>query len=293
MNPARGGAPTKMARLAFSTVACPDWIITRVLDAAVDHGFEGVEFRSFGCGGGEFACEPGLTAGAKVRRMFEDRGIECAGLATGLRYDHEVFPPVLGHALPADDRSVRDTKPFIDLAVEVGAPTVRIFGHDLPERARAGRLAKRRMIDRLRYAADAAHHTGVLLLLENSGSLPRGADVAEVLDAVDSKDLAACYSIAPAANAGEAPEVGVAALGRRLAAARVKDLAGGKPCALGEGELPVAAFVGALGRSPAKWLVYEWDRAWVPGLAAADEALPRAAKFLYGLVNGGARVGSR
>lgn len=282
-----------MVRIAFSTVACPDWTIARALDAAVDHGFEGVEFRTLGYGGGEFACEPGLTDGAKVRRMLEDRGIECAGLATGLRYDQDVFPPVIGYATPADDKSVRDTKPFIDLAVAVGAPWVRIFGHTLPEKARLGRLARMRMVSRLKYAADAAHHTGVRLLLENGGSLARGADVAEMLDAVNSNDMAACYSIAPAALAGEAPEVGVAALGRRLYAARVKDLAGGRPCALGEGELPVAAFVDVLGRSPATWLIYEWDRAWVPGLTGPDEALPRASKVLYGLVNGPARVGAR
>lgn len=276
-----------MVRLAFSTVACPDWTLDRALDAAIDHGFEGVEFRTLGYGGSEFACEPGLTAGAKVRRMFEDRGLECAGLATGLRYDHDVFPPVIGYATDANDRSVRDTKPFIDLAIAVGAPTIRIFGHTIPEKARLGRLAKRRMIDRLKYAADAAHHTGVRLLLENGGSFPRGADIAELLDAVDSRDMAACYSIAPAAHAGEAPEVGVAALGRRLVAARVKDLAGGRPCALGEGELPVAAFVETLRRSPASWLVYEWDRAWLRDIASADEALPKAAKALYALVNNG------
>ncbi len=283
-----------MARLAFSTVACPDWTIARALDAAVDHGFEGVEFRSDGYGGAEFACEPGLTDGAKLRRMFEDRGLECAGLSTGLRYDQTVFPPVLWHAITSEDRAVKDTKPFIDLAVACGAPTVRIFGHELPEKKRANRLAKRRMIERLKYAADAAHHTGVRLLLENGGSLPRGADVAEVLDAVDSRDLAACYSIAPAAYAGEAPADGVRALGARLAAARVKDLAGGHPCALGEGELPVALFVEAIGRSPANWLVYEWDRAWLPELAPADEVLARASRALYSMMNGApATAGAR
>lgn len=271
-----------MIRLAFSTVACPDWTLQRVFDSAERWGFEGVELRSFGYGGADFACEPGLTSTEKVRAHVARTGVEIAGLATGLRYDAPIWPPVLGYALGSFDAPIAATKPFVDLAVAIGAPSIRVFGFETPDGERAGRLARRRIIDRLRLAADAVHHTGVRLLVENGGSFARGADIAELISELDSRDVAACYSLAPASLAGESPEAGVRALGRRLAAARVKDLRSGKPVELGTGDLPCHDFVRAIAAARLPLcLVHEWDAAWVPGLTPAEQAVPRAAETLY------------
>lgn len=291
-----------MVRLAFSTVACPDWTIARVARAAAYHGYHAVEFRSLGPGGAEFTCEPGMTDARKTRAILAEAGIGIAGLATGVRYDRPVWPPVLGHALGTREASVDETKVFIELGAKVGAPFIRVFAFDPPEQSARGlRAARRRIVERLRQAADGARNTGVRLALENGGAFPRGADIASLIDEVHSPDLFACYANAPAALAGESPADGARALGWRLALARVKDLRAvrGKPgvlrpCPLGAGMLPVAEFVRAVIDSSARFLVYEWDAAWlddaVQGLADTDEALDGAARKLIELGAAGARA---
>ena len=88
-----------MIRTAFSTTACPDWTLDRVARAAADWGYAGVELRSLGGGGTELACEPALTDPEKTRAMFAGAGVSIASIATGVRFDEAVFPPVVGHIL--------------------------------------------------------------------------------------------------------------------------------------------------------------------------------------------------
>ncbi len=38
-------------KLAFSTVACPDWTLSQVVDRASEMGYQGVELRTLGPGG--------------------------------------------------------------------------------------------------------------------------------------------------------------------------------------------------------------------------------------------------
>ncbi len=289
-----------MISLAYSTVACPDWTLARVAKAAAYHGFHAVEFRSEGPAGASFACEPGMTDPAKFRATLGVSGVACAGLASGVRFDAIVFPPVLGHALGHPEASVEAAKVYIELAARLGAPYVRVFAFDPPEQTKRGmRAARKRIVRRLSLAADAARNTGVRLLLENGGAFPKGADIAPLLEEAGTDHLLACYSLAPASLAGERPEDGVAALGWRMIAGRIKDLRTVRgrpgvllPCALGAGMLPCEAFARAVAGAPsAEFLTFEWDAAWLAddvAMGDADTALAGAARSLVGWVAGGA-----
>ena len=106
----------------------------------------------------------------------------------------------------------------------------------------------------------------------------------EIIDAVGSPQLGGCYSLAAAAKAGESIEAGLDALasGDDLLAVRIKDLRGGAACALGEGELGCAELVRSLARRGyAGWVVYEWDKMWLPEIAGAEGVLREAVKRIY------------
>lgn len=86
---------------AFSTIACPDWTLDRIVPLARELGYAGIELRSFGQTGGgqsgsDLACEPCYTSARKLRELFETEGVEPACIATSIRYDHVVFPPSSG-----------------------------------------------------------------------------------------------------------------------------------------------------------------------------------------------------
>lgn len=269
-----------MLKPAFSTIACPDWTLDRIADAAREYGFEAVELRTFGPASRTLAGDPALTDEAKTRRLFRSSGVEVLSLATSLAFDAPIRPPVIGLVISDHEKSVREARAAIDLAVAIECPLVRVFAFEVQPRDRRS-AAVSRIASRLRAAADHARNTGVRIALENGGSFPTGAAIAEIVDRVASPLVGACYSLASAASAGEPVRHGVAALGEKLWAARVKDHRGGVPCALGQGDLPAREFVQVLAASGfAGPLVYEWDRLWLPELAPADQVLADAARTL-------------
>lgn len=270
-----------MLRPAFSTVACPDWTLERVAQAAAEFRFDGVELRTFGQGKSEFACDPGLTDPAKVRRLFGDMGVQIAGLATGVRFDAPIFPPVLGNLLPQREASVREGKRSVQLGAACGTRYVRVFGFEIGQRENR-KAAVTRIAERLGKVCDHARNRDVLVLLENAASFPGAQDLMEIIDRVASPQLGACYDLASGHAVGETPRDAVAALGKAIKMVRVRDTEDGRPVPLGQGELPNRELITALRSAGVDaWLTFTWDRAWMPDLAPPERVLPEAAHRLW------------
>ncbi len=269
-----------MIKPAFSTVACPDWVLEKVAASGADAGFEAVELRTFGESSTRSACDPALTAEPKVRSLMDDTGLEILSLATSVRFDEPIRPPVIGLAIGDTERSVRAANRAVDMAVALECPFVRVFGFELPPREKPT-SATARILKRLAAVLDHAHDTGVRLTLENGGSFPTARHVADVIRQAGSPLLGACYALAAASAAGEVPARGLDALGDRLWSARLKDWKDHRPCRLGEGTLPCREFVGALTKSGFSGpLIFEWDRQWIPSLSPPEQVLPDAAQTL-------------
>lgn len=248
-------------RFAFSSVACPDWTLDQVADAAGRWGYDGVELRTRGHGSTDFACDPALTSPEKVRAIFDDAGVAISSLATTLTFDRPIRPKVLGYVLGDHEQPIRQAKRMIDLAAQLDCPFVRVFGFEV--QPGATRPITLELIEiRLRMVVDHADKTGVKVALENGGSFPTSADLREILDRIDSPLLVASYSLSVATAAGEDAAQGIAALADRLGLVKIKGLS-----------TPVPAGV-------CDWVVYELDRAFIPDLPSAESVLPEAAKVL-------------
>jgi sugar phosphate isomerase/epimerase len=267
-----------MSRVAFSTVACPEWPLERVVEMGARWGYDGVELRTQGFGTTDFACDPAATDPGKTRRLFADAGLEIASLATGLSFDAPIRPRVMGRVFGDQEKAVRRAKRAIDLAAQVECSLVRVFAFQVPAGEKRAPTLER-IVQRLRIVTDHADKTGVRVALENGGSFRTASDLMEIINGVGSVLLGASYSGAVAASAGEDPVHGAAALGERLWIARVKDLRGGVPCLPGDGDSACARFVAGAGAAP--WAVFEWDRAWLRGLQAPESALPEGAARLF------------
>jgi sugar phosphate isomerase/epimerase len=270
-----------MVKVAFSTIACPTWTLDRVADAAERWGYQGVELRTFGPADTRLACEPALTGREKVRSMFARAGVAIAGVATGARFDAPVFPPVMGWAITDTDKSVVQAKRCVEIAHDIGAPHVRVFGFERQNNERWSSFIHR-VATRLRLVVDSARHMDTTIVVENAGSFATAERLTELLDRVNLPICRACYNLVNGLQAGDDPMKAVSSLGYRLAMARVKDLdSHGMPVPLGEGVQPVREFVAAVAKVPtAQWLVYEWDRLWIPDIAPAEDVLPGAAEML-------------
>jgi sugar phosphate isomerase/epimerase len=278
-----------MLRPAFSTVACPDWTLERVANAAAEYGFRGVELRSVGDGSpNAFASDPAFSDPRKVKHTIDAAGVDLAGIGTGVRFDAPIFPPVLGHVFASRNASIREGKRMVDLAAACGAPSIRVFAFQVPPPPAplapgdTRWSALKRICARLSMVCDHARNRDVSVLIENGGDFASVIDLVKIIETVNSPLLGACYDLAAGVASGDNPADAVKVLGPRLIAARIRDTRAGKPCRLGQGELPVKAFVQALAASGSNaWLTYEWDRAWLPELAGADSVLPEAARLIY------------
>jgi sugar phosphate isomerase/epimerase len=287
-----------MTKVALSTIACPEWTLSRVARFAAEHEFDGVEFRSFGEGSTRFANDPGLTDAAKVASVLRRHGVEPAGLATGLRFDHAIIPPVLGYLLPTSGSDVREAFHMVELAQRVGARFVRVFPFAVPEVPLEGRHGTvKRIASRLTQVCDHCRHRDTFIVLENGGDFATADDLLEIIARVNSPYLLACYDLFAATQVQDDIEAGVRKLGPRLAIARLRDrrLADGDdagPTPLGAGDLPAEGFVKTLATVDFDgWLVYEWERAWLEGLDPADSALPTALRTIHRWLNEAATPG--
>jgi sugar phosphate isomerase/epimerase len=277
-----------MMKPAFSSVAFSDWTLTQLAERAQAWGYLGVELRSYGHGSTTSACDPALTSSEKVRRLFERSGISIASLATSVRFDEVVTPPVIGHVITDTERSVRAGKGMVSLAIALECPLVRVFGFEIESNERIA-SGIRRIADRLFKVCDHADRTGVRVMIENGGSFSTAAELSELMDAVSHPLLCAAYN-APVANAaGEDSASGINVLGDRMACLKLRDFAKGRACALGEGSLDNRAAVRAAAKAGFDgWVVYEYDRAWFvdarPALPEPASVYESSARTLFGWI---------
>lgn len=154
-------------------------------------------------------------------------------------------------------KAVRTVKDGIEMAAQLGAPAMRVFGGNLPEGMSVAE-ALDRAAKGLRECLPLAEERGVVLAVENHGGMPGTADeLKDLLEAVDSPFVRACVDVGNFLGAGD--EVGPAVEATAYLAAhvhvkdfRVFDLTSDRghkpqranwriePCAVGEGDVPLA-----------------------------------------------------
>jgi len=114
-----------MVPVAFSTLSCPDWSWHEMIEQGRRHGYDGVEIRLI-----ERQTDllqiPELQPGKLVdrRRELAKAGFRVCGLASSVRFD-EPEPE-------QQKQQHRIGRAYIDLAAELEASFVRVFGDTLP-----------------------------------------------------------------------------------------------------------------------------------------------------------------
>lgn len=157
-------------KTCFTTFACPDWFLDRVIDAAVLHGYQGVEIRVDA--GHKHGVEVKATGRdrAEFHHLFSAAGIEPCCLATSITFISE--------------QAVELAKARIELAADIGCRAIRVFGpprdFDLPMQDAIEKTAWH-----LHHAADMAQHAGVELWLETDGLFSKAVDAATAVRIAD------------------------------------------------------------------------------------------------------------
>lgn len=189
-------------KYAFMSFSTPELTLAENLALAKQLGYAGIEPRieAKHRHGIELDATPAQRAEAK--KQAEDSGIALCCLATSRRY----ADPAIAQ------ENVDLTRRCIDLAADVGAPRLRVFGGPLPkEFARTDAI--KLVADSLLAVADFAQQRGVYVCMETHDDWCDPAHVAEVMNRVNHPAIAVNWDIMhPVRRAGKTIEESFRAL---------------------------------------------------------------------------------
>ena len=257
-------------KIGMSSLACPAWTVEQVADAAQSYGYDGVELRLLD---GE-TITPALvrTNLARLQQVFGPGKPALAGLGSSVRFT----------AASASERAAQehDLLELIELAQELDAPLVRVFGGKIPD-GESVETAVANVAASFQRCAGAAERAGVLLGLETHDDFCRSAAVAQVLAQVESRAVGAIWDTHHPYRMGDSVATVWTNLADRLIHVHVKDArrradGGWDLVLLGEGEVPNREVVRALAmRGYDGWVSAEWEKKWHPEIEEPEIALPQ------------------
>ncbi len=270
-------------KMGFSSLVCPTWDLSTIVDKASGLGFHGVELRGLR-GELHLPLVPDLAARPdRVRNLFSEKKVElvCLGSSASLSSRNK----------RENARQAGIIVEFMELASRLGCPFVRIFAGqfdrgDSPERAIA------RMAEALRSLAALASRLDVTLLVENGGDFSSSQVMWYLIDAVGHPAVRCCWNQCSAMTDLETPTLSIPRLGNKIGLTHICDadvdgagvLRGYK--LPGDGTVGVARQIDLLrGVAYRGYLMFEWPKLWVESLPDADSVLPAVADFLNARLN--------
>lgn len=264
--------------LAFSTLGCPAWEWTKILEFAQGNGFAAIELRGL-MGNMDLPMSPEFAPGriAQTKKQVVDHGLKISDLGSSSQM----------HVAEAEQRAKQldDARRFIDLASALEVPYVRVFGNEI-HGPREEVIA--RVTDGLHQLGEYAGPRGVTVIIESHGDFVDSPTLKEVLTRADSKHVALLWDAHHTFVDGhEQPEHTVAELGGWIRHTHLKDSVpegkGRKYVLTGKGDVPVERQVLALRKMGYRgYYCFEWEKVWHPDLQEPEVAFPDYARVVGG-----------
>ncbi|HEY3416128.1 MAG TPA: sugar phosphate isomerase/epimerase family protein [Armatimonadota bacterium] len=271
-------------KLSFATLSCPTWTLEQIIEAGVQHGYDGIEFRGLLheidlANTAEFS-PAGIGA---TRGKLEQAGLAAACLSSSVHVVNSVKTEVDRRA------DIAHAKRYVDMAKEVGAPYVRIFCGEAPaEMPRSVALDK--AADSLREIGDFAAERAVIVVVETHDAFVRSELLMEVIRLANHSAVQVLWDIHhPYRIAGESMAHTLRYLDGHVRHTHVKDSVlhpdteGYTYVLLGDGDIPYREALGGLkGLGYDGYLSLEWEKRWIPALAEPEVVIPHYAATMRG-----------
>lgn len=261
--------------VGYSTLACPGWTLEQAAAEAGRLGYQGLELRLVD--GALIRPDLPRAARERIRAVLRAAGLELMAVDSSIRLLGEQPEAEAGAELLA----------FLELAADLGAPLVRVFGGAAPEGTEA-EAATARAAGILERAVPEAERLGVSVGLETHDAFSAVGAVAAVLARVPSVQVGMVWDLLHTHRMGDTPAAVVELLGGRVLDVHLKDarragIERWQLVPLGEGEVPVRECLAVLlDGGYAGPLVVEWEKHWHPEIEEPEVALPHEIRVLRG-----------
>ncbi|MGQ9733126.1 MAG: sugar phosphate isomerase/epimerase family protein, partial [Candidatus Zipacnadales bacterium] len=180
-------------KLSFMTWVCPNWNIAQIIAGAIRYGYDGVEPRVECKQAHGIELDTTKKQRQEIKAQFADCGIEISCLATSRTY-------ALAEARERE-ASVALTKRYIDLAADVGAPCLRVFGGQFGDTL-AREEAHKIVAECLHECAEYAALHQVTVCLETHDAFSRAEHAAVTVKLADHPYVGICWDIMHPFRAG-------------------------------------------------------------------------------------------
>ena len=267
-------------KTSFTTLACPDWTVDRVIDAAVESKYDAIDFRGY-LDVVEVVDSPHFQ-GQDLREMaarVKDAGLEVSCLSSSAN----MTTPTAADR----DAQLDKMRRYAELCKAFDCRQVRIFGGSVKDVADPVAFAAETLVK----ASEIARDAGILFAVETHDAWTNTAMLRSALRAAgEPEGIGLLWDLQhPWYFSGEEPEVSARNLAGKVANTHWKDLVrlpDGKCrlCPVGDGELPIDRLYAALKSIGYDgWFTLEWEKRWHPEIEEPEVVIPAFADFIRSL----------
>ena len=180
-------------KYAFMSFSCPESSFGEMLAMAQRYGYDALEPRAGSSHKHGVELDTTTEERAQIKAQAAEAGIALSCLATSCRY-----------ADPATvEAQVAETRQYIDLAADIGAPTLRVFGGKIPAGV-TREAAIQQVAQALGDVSAQAAERGVTICLETHDDWCAPADVVTVMAQVNQPTIGVNWDIMHPVRAGGA-----------------------------------------------------------------------------------------
>jgi sugar phosphate isomerase/epimerase len=261
-------------KISFSTLGCPDWKLSEVIQLAISAGYDGIELRFLE--GEDFLWKLPEFQGhalSQARRSLADAGLIVSCVDTSCRFDS---PNRIER-----QNWIGEGERMAELAAELHAPGIRVFGDRIqPDQQRAA--TQNWIAESLNTLRDKIALTGVAVWLETHGDFSSSSELVSLL--TQSAGVGLVWDPAAAfIEAGERPVESGTTLQSLIRHIHIKDLrqtTEWSPVLTGQGQFPLAELKSALQQMKYEgFLSFEWEKKWYPAIEDPKTAIPHFANW--------------
>ena len=270
-------------KTSFTTLACPNWTIDRIIDTAVGSKYDAIDFRGY-LDVVDIVDSPHFHGNAlrEMAARIRDAGLEVSCLSSSAKITTQT----------AIDRTEQLDKmrSYAELCKAFDCHQVRIFGGSVKDVTDPIASATETLVK----ASEIARDADVVFAIETHDAWTNTAMLRSTLRAAgDPEGIGVVWDLQhPWYASGEEPEVSANNLADKIVNTHWKDivrLPDGKfrLCLVGEGELPIAklyATLKSIGYDG--WFTLEWEKRWHPEIEDPEIAIPAFANFIRTLTTG-------
>lgn len=273
----------KINKLCFSTIGCPQWPLSKMIDFAIKNGYSGIEFR--GINGNLYLPDaPDFSAATlpHTLQLFKAEALKITGLGSSANLHIS--------AKTEREKQLNEAKAYIELAGKIRCPYVRVFPNNIPDKS--NKTATLNLIAQgMQDLADYARQHNVTVLLETHGDVVLAEDIRYILNQITAPNTGIIWDVCNMwIKTAEPVDKVYKLLHPYIKHVHLKDavMADSKIqyIAPGQGTVPLAKAIQLLYKDNyAGFYCFEWEKLWHPQLTEPEDVFPLFPPFMKTCLN--------